>query len=216
MKIPTPNWEEMPDWLFVAYWLAFDKKCYWPRKTRIRGVLLSTLQRGVELTEKQLEYIRSLVEEHVKGHVEREVSHAFAPPAPEGRVTVRGTVLGTKWKDSDWGAQLKMLVQSEEGWKCYGSVPTQADSEEIKDRKVQFVATLERSKDDECFAFYKRPSKFEYVDAGPPPDWRSIRDDGGFCNGLCRTPLCGGGCADGAAMSRTEYMDNGFDVSIWR
>ena len=77
--------------------------------------------------------------------------------APEGRVTVRGVVLSTKWVDSDFGSTEKMLVQDERGFKVWGTVPSSI--EVTRDDVVEFVATLTRSNDDAKFAFAKRPSK---------------------------------------------------------
>jgi hypothetical protein len=47
-------------------------------------------------------------------------------PAPEGRIEITGTVLGTKVKDTGFGPTLKMLVRidtPEGAWKTWGTVP---------------------------------------------------------------------------------------------
>jgi hypothetical protein len=102
----------------------------------------------------------------------------LAPPAPTGRVEVEGEVVHTKWQENDFGGALKMLVVADAGWRVYASVPTALCGSGHYDEKtgswietatadkgdrVAFTATLERSRDDESFAFAKRPTKARFV-----------------------------------------------------
>jgi phage protein U len=71
-----------------------------------------------------------------------------------------------------------MLVQSDEGWKVWVSMPVSLTDVEIerdgkttrvnagKGDKIQFDASLERSQDDAKFAFGKRPTKASVVEWG--------------------------------------------------
>ena len=51
-----------------------------------------------------------------------------------------------------------MLVKDDSGFKVFGTVPSSI-SRVSKGDVVEFTATLEPSKDDPKFGFYKRPSK---------------------------------------------------------
>ena len=104
--------------------------------------------------------------------------------APTGKVTVRGEVLSVKGKDTQFGFQVKMLVQSDEGLKVWVSVPRALEQKSWYDNdaqswkeqrgvaagdKVEFTATLTPSNDDALFAFGKRPTKskiIEFVSTG--------------------------------------------------
>lgn len=101
-------------------------------------------------------------------YLDREAARAAeaaapAEPAPEGRVVVTGTVVGLKWQESQYGTTLKWTVRDDRGFRVWGTVPSALGEVERGDR-VTFTVTLERSRDDETFAFGKRPTKAEFVD----------------------------------------------------
>lgn len=83
---------------------------------------------------------------------------------PEGKVTIVGTVVHTKWQydaysDTDIP---KMLVESEDGWKVYGTIPAAiraADGLIPNGTKVSFVATVKGKPGDPTFGFASRPTK---------------------------------------------------------
>ena len=70
-------------------------------------------------------------------------------------------MLSTKWVENGFGGSLKMLVQHEDGWKVWGSVPSSIDVD--KGSRVRFTATVEQSNDDALFGFFKRPAKAEVL-----------------------------------------------------
>lgn len=89
-------------------------------------------------------------------------------PVATGKVTMSGKVLTTKWQDSMYGGALKMLVMLSDGNKVWGTVPQSLLSEvansgaqdaSLKGSMVTFTATVEQSKDDEHFGFFKRPTQ---------------------------------------------------------
>jgi len=92
------------------------------------------------------------------------------PPAPVGRVVFSGEIVKVKHTIGAYGPQTKIIVQSDDGWRCWVSCPVailrdapkvQGISEDygnLKGLRVQLTATLEQSKDDAGFAFGKRPS----------------------------------------------------------
>jgi len=53
---------------------------------------------------------------------------------------------------------MKMLVQAEAGWKVWGSRPSSL-SDIAAGAKVEFVAQVEPSRDDNKFGFFKRPTQ---------------------------------------------------------
>lgn len=87
----------------------------------------------------------------------REEERAAADPCPAGRVEITGVVLGIKQIVTPYGLKYKMLVKDDTGYKVYGSLPTSLDAD--KGHRVRFTATVEPSKDDNKFGFFKRPAK---------------------------------------------------------
>lgn len=84
-------------------------------------------------------------------------------PLEEGRREMSGTVVSTKYVDSEYGSTFKMLVVLDDLNKVWGTVPAAIDCDP-KDMRVTFTATVERSRDDEHFGFFKRPSKAQVID----------------------------------------------------
>lgn len=89
-----------------------------------------------------------------------------------GRDTVRGRVLGGKWRETQYGTTLKLLILTESGATLWGSSPKafsdayHASGAELGDllgwlrgQSVEFTATVSPSNDDPHFGFYNRPSK---------------------------------------------------------
>jgi len=80
----------------------------------------------------------------------------------EGRHTFTGTVVFTKVQEDFYGSSIKMLFVDDRGFNLWGTAPNalwNASNESPKGCKIQFDATLEVSDDDECFGFFKRPTK---------------------------------------------------------
>lgn len=94
---------------------------------------------------------------------EREAELANAAPLADGRRSISGKVISTKWQEGDYGTTAKMLVKEDDGNKVWGTVPESLfreghDLDGMKGLRVEFTATVERSRDDEHFGFYKRPT----------------------------------------------------------
>lgn len=79
--------------------------------------------------------------------------------APEGKVTIVGTVVSVKTYEGFYGVETKMLVKLENGATVYGSLPKAVNLEYRG--MLEFKATFEHSKDDNTHAFFKRPSSVE-------------------------------------------------------
>jgi hypothetical protein len=80
-------------------------------------------------------------------------------PLAEGRYVIEGEVVSTKTVESDYSAfgTLKMLVKMDDGNKVWGTVPASIECDP-KGERVMFTGTVERSRDDEHFGFFKRPT----------------------------------------------------------
>lgn len=119
---------------------------------------------------------------------------------PEGRQTVEGVIVSTKWQENHFsyygGGSLKMVVRADEGWSVWATVPSsiEGDADSLKGRRIRFTATLERSDRDDLFAFAKRPTKAELLDAddeeegceGHPAGPYDPMGQDVYCDGSCR------------------------------
>lgn len=134
---------------------------------------------GKDFTENMMAALRKVV----AANAERAVVDAARPACPEGRIIITGTVVSTKSYETDFGTAYKMLVEDESGFKVYGSIPSNLWSEveflgayrklawnetdgvmtKLKGMQVTFTATVEQSKDDKSFGFFKRPTKASVV-----------------------------------------------------
>lgn len=107
--------------------------------------------------------LQKLAEEQRNAELAKhDAEHEAGENAPEGRVTITGTVLALKWKESQYGSTLKMLVQDDRGFRVWGSVPANLDDAE-RESRITFTATVQASDRDEKFGFFKRPTKAEII-----------------------------------------------------
>lgn len=144
------------------------------------------LDRKGELSEAQVGAVKKFMareaEQAAKRAAEAEALKD-AGPLETGRRTVEGEVLSTRYQESDFGGAWKWLVRQDDGNKVWGSIPgsvidltldtsyydengnlcveqSQVDGVEgLRGCRVRFTAAVERSRDDEHFGFYKRPTK---------------------------------------------------------
>ena len=118
--------------------------------------LRASLQYRGTLTEKQ-------VEAALRVAAEAAARAEAATSVVEGRGAVAGTVRSIKTVDTDYGTTFKMVVEDDRGFRLYGTVPNAIlDDVEVGSR-VEFVARLEASRDDETFGFYSRPTKARLI-----------------------------------------------------
>jgi hypothetical protein len=96
---------------------------------------------------------------------EQAAQMANAPALAEGRYEMEGIIRTIKWQDSDFGGQFKMLVELADGNRVWGTLPSKLEGVVEVGDTVMFTAQVERSKDDEHFGFYKRPTKVDYKEA---------------------------------------------------
>lgn len=117
-----------------------------------------------QLSDRQLEAADRVIARDAAWAAQRQAEAANGKPVPEGTQIVEGVVLSTRVDEGRFGTTVKMLVKGD-GWKVWGTVPSSL-SLPLKGSKVRFTATVERSKDDETFGFFKRPRKAEVLDEG--------------------------------------------------
>jgi hypothetical protein len=149
----------------------------------------SAAQRTRPFSERHLEALLASLE-RINGWIrEREEKRAAEPqatePLAEGRRELVGTILSTKVQDSVYGSTLKMLVRLDDGNKVWGTVPEHLERmtfsthyydengswqerpaelpDGLKGARIAFTATVERSRDDEHFGFYRRPTKTRVI-----------------------------------------------------
>jgi hypothetical protein len=123
--------------------------------------LAASYLRYGSLTERQEAALRRSLESYQQRAQQRAARPAPTQAMPEGRVTVTGTVRTLKWVENDFGGSLKMLLESDFGWRVWGTVPSslayaEGGDLEVGDR-VQFDAAVTRKEAD--FGFYSRPTK---------------------------------------------------------
>ena len=127
--------------------------------------LRASLDRYGNLSDKQVALafkIQTQVAEQAERERKREEERAAlvaqGVKVVPGRYKVTGTILSYKTVESPYGAVVKMLVQSPEGWKVWGTVPRSIEWDIERDQQVTFVATVTPSDDDPTFGFYSRPT----------------------------------------------------------
>ena len=109
------------------------------------------------------------------------IVEAPKPSVPESdeRIQITGTVISHRFQESDYGETHKMLVEDDRGFRLWGTVPRSIEGGDTlgyredgypiyepsldDGDRVTFSAKVERSRDDESFGFYKRPTKAEVI-----------------------------------------------------
>lgn len=124
------------------------------------------------------------VEKVMESRAAKAAVDASKPAIIEGRVVFTGKVVSTKAIEGDYGTAYKMLVEDAEGRRVFGSIPgniwdeveflgayrklawneTDGVMKKIVGMELTFTATIEASKDDKSFGFFKRPAKASIVE----------------------------------------------------
>jgi len=143
--------------------------------------LLEKLEKFGTLTDGQMAAVERNMEKDIQRSAEREArmereAAMDKNPCPTGRGQITGEILSRKWKDTDFGPSLKMLVLDDRGFKVYGSVPSRLSGDDGVQRgdRITFTAEVSQSNDDEFFGFFKRPTKAEIL--GDVPEGRRDLD----------------------------------------
>ena len=120
------------------------------------------------ISDKQIALVYKIAQqeaERVQRAAEREAQAQALRDAgvrvPTGRGTIVGTVVSVKGMETAYGFVTKMLVQSDEGWKVWGTMPRSLDAE--VGNRVTFKASITQSDDDPVFGFFSRPTNAALV-----------------------------------------------------
>jgi hypothetical protein len=126
----------------------------WARNSQgIALSLINNLNTWGSLTEKQIELLCKLY------HNSQKVS----TNCPQGKFTIEGTIQSFKQVDGFYGGTtLKMIVDSIEGYRVFGTVPAKLKNP-VEGDCVRFVAEIYPSNSDPTFGFFSRPSKVEQL-----------------------------------------------------
>jgi hypothetical protein len=124
------------------------------------GSLASQFIAKGELSEKQIAaaeraILRDAHTEALRENAARDRADRDLAPLTAGKRTITGTVKKTKWIDSQYGGSLKCLIEDDEGYRFWGTVPRAYDGQEGD--AISITASVEVSDDDPTFAFFKRP-----------------------------------------------------------
>lgn len=118
--------------------------------------IVNNLNTWGNLTEKQIELLCDLYYKAQK----------TPTLCPQGKHIIEGTIVSLKYVENFFGFQRnliqKMIVETKEGYRVYGTVPANLQSLSTGD-KIRFVANIERSEKDSTFGFFSRPSKAEFL-----------------------------------------------------
>jgi len=112
------------------------------------------LYRYGSISQKQADLISKLMADEIAKAAKKVEQDADATMPIEGRVEVTGTVLSTKFQDSDFGGGLKMLVDVGT-YRLWGSVPSSITV--TKGDTVSFTAEVTAK--EAGFGFFKRPTQ---------------------------------------------------------
>lgn len=85
-----------------------------------------------------------------------------APELAEGRRTLQGEILSTKWHDGNYGMTPKMVIRLADGNKVWGTISAELENTvddigELVGKQVSLSATVKRSDKDPHFGFFSRP-----------------------------------------------------------
>ena len=141
------NWlDENPDCVPVLNWAR--------TQSGIPKSMIDNFEQWGNLSVNQIVFLKKLYNE---AH-----SPVVKQPCPEGKVTVEGVIKGYKYSQNAYGSVLKMFVETDEGYRVYGTSPGSLSNAQQGDR-IRFVATLTQSKDDPTFGFFTRPTQAQIV-----------------------------------------------------
>jgi len=130
---------------------------------RFAADILESVNKYATMSEKQ----ESVLKRGVEMVAKRAAEDAAATPVIEGRIEISGEMKSKKYVENErYGGSWKMLVLDDRGFKVWGTIPS--GLRPFRGDKVKFTATVEKSRDDECFGFYKRPTKAEVTDPCSP------------------------------------------------
>lgn len=140
---------------------AFEQ---FPERT-IRDIVGKLVKYG-NISENQITFVRKLIQQILDRPMvlaQRQAEKDAAGPVPTGRVEMTGEVVGSKVVEVQAYSRYsptevtKLIIRLENGSKVYGNCFAGLK----KGDKVRFVASVEASKDDPKFGFFKRAALYQ-------------------------------------------------------
>lgn len=125
----------------------------------IINIVMGLIKYG-SISQAQEDFVKKLLaeiplrEEKMKKRAEEKEK---ALPVPVGKIVIKGEILKIANYETMYGITAKMTVKNEAGWIVFGTVPSKINCQ--RGDKIEFLATVEASKNDEKFGFFKRPTK---------------------------------------------------------
>jgi len=179
---PEVDWEYLNEamWGSFAWRLVDSAKDYGKLSEKQLALVIRNIAEAKERDERRAE-IRALDE------ARKAQLLADGVMAPEGKVVVTGVIRSIKEKESQFGTTLKMLVETAEGWKVWGSLPT---------IKVPTSVTVAQY---EAMAYADR--KFKSADG----EWHHLNRDGnGKTIYYTEEPIVGDTVSFSATLERSD------------
>jgi hypothetical protein len=141
-----------------------DDNCPVPKRSLIGTFddIVQKLIRYGSLSDKQWKFLNTLktrVENFEADENARAEKMKNVPDAPAGRHEITGKVISIKEKFYYESAVWKMLVEANEGFRIWCTIPSNILDAVEKDNIVKLNVTLEPSDNDPKFAFGSRPAK---------------------------------------------------------
>jgi hypothetical protein len=104
-------------------------------------------------------------EQEFAAHKEQQkADDANAEDCPTGATQLRGIIVSAKYRVSQFGTQLKMVLKDERGFRVWMTVPARLQdmvdgdpAEALKGALIEVTATVTPSDDDRVFGFGKQP-----------------------------------------------------------
>lgn len=137
----------------------------------VEDIRFRLISRG-EISEKQIALVFKIARQENERAERRAAQEAEAAAlaasgvrVPSGRGPVEGVILSVRADDGAYGFQMKVLVQSDEGWKVWGTLPRSLWDDAAVGSRIAFKATISPSDDDPVFGFFSRPTNAALVAA---------------------------------------------------
>lgn len=141
-----------------AGWVAehAEEIAYLARLGDFGESLQASLDRYGRLTPRQLAAVQR--------SMRRDALADRTAPVVEGRVEITGEIVSTREDEGMYGWTVKMRVRDDRGFEVWGTMPKAlVDAGAEEGARVAFVATVEASRDDETFGFFRRPATARLV-----------------------------------------------------
>jgi hypothetical protein len=150
---------------------AAIEACYdedWEVLPTIRDAFLrDVLEKGARygFSKKQADAVRVALERGNEYEARKREKAAANVIVPTGKaIEISGTIISVKYRD-DWDRWV-MIVEGDEGWRVWGTVPASIAGDnpsEAQGKDVTFIADVNASDDDAAFGFIKRPRKASFT-----------------------------------------------------